>query len=227
MAESELQQEAIASEKATEDRILEAALQIFSMKGKDGARMQDIADLAGINKALLHYYFRSKDGLYDQVFEYVVSKLVRSFGSSLQDAPDFETLLRKFISNYIDFVNGNLAVVRLMVTEHLAGGERATPRIMSMMQSTNAPLRLFVDRMTEAASRGEIRRVDPHQTLLTVVSSCVFFFLVYPTVEALVPMAHERRSEFIEERKQHLYDVMIRSLHPESGRSSQAPPVDR
>lgn len=216
-------QQAIDAERATEEKILEAALQIFSMKGKDGARMQEIADLAGINKALLHYYFRTKDGLYDQVFEYVISKLVRSFGSSLQNAPNFETLLRTFISNYIDFVNGNLAVVRLMVTEHLAGGERATPRIMSMMQSANAPLRLFVDRMKEAASRGEIRRVDPHQTLITVISSCVFFFLVYPTVEALVPLARERRDQFVEERKQHLTDMLLRSLHPESGTNFQTP----
>ncbi|MBT8401075.1 MAG: TetR/AcrR family transcriptional regulator [Rhodothermia bacterium] len=226
MPESDTPQKTLDAERDTEEKILEAALQIFSMKGKDGARMHEIADLAGINKALLHYYFRTKDGLYDKVFEYVISKLVRSFGSSLQDAPDFETLLRTFISNYIDFVNGNLAVVRLMVTEHLAGGERATPRIMSMMQSANAPLRLFVDRLREAASRGEIRHVDPYQTLITVVSSCVFFFLVYPTVGALVPLAREQRDQFIEERKQHLSDMLMRSLQPDGESSTHMPPVD-
>ncbi|NNE47360.1 MAG: helix-turn-helix transcriptional regulator, partial [Rhodothermales bacterium] len=51
----------------TEQQILEAALNVFSRKGRDGARMQEIADLAGINKALLHYYFRSKNGLYERV----------------------------------------------------------------------------------------------------------------------------------------------------------------
>lgn len=52
----------------TEQKILEAARKIFLEKGLDGARMQDIADKAGINKAMLHYYFRSKDKLFEQIF---------------------------------------------------------------------------------------------------------------------------------------------------------------
>ncbi len=223
MSKQRATETAIKTEPETEEKILEAALQVFSMKGKHGARMHEIADLAGINKALLHYYFRSKDGLYDQVFEYVISKLVRSFGSSLQDAPDIETMLRTFISSYVDFVNDNLAVVRLMVTEHLAGGERATPRIMSMMQSANAPLRLLVDRLRESADRGEIRPTDPHQTLITVISSCVFFFLVFPTVEALVPLAREQRDAFIEQRKEHVYEMLWRSLQPDGGSQTGMP----
>jgi AcrR family transcriptional regulator len=52
----------------TEQKILEAARKIFLAKGLDGARMQDIADEAGINKAMLHYYFRSKDKLFEKIF---------------------------------------------------------------------------------------------------------------------------------------------------------------
>ena len=203
----------------TEEKILEAALQVFSMKGKDGARMHEIADRAGINKALLHYYFRSKDRLYDRVFEYVIVKLVRSFGSQLRDAPDFAEVVRVFVSRYIDFAHNNLAVVRLMIGEHLAGGHRATERIKTMMASDDAPLRVFIDRMEEAAARGEIRPVDPHQTLVTVVSSCVFFFVVFSTVEALVPMAADNKQRFIEQRKDHLAEFVWRSLRPEPSTS--------
>ena len=53
---------------STEEKILNAAKKVFLTKGMDGARMQDIADEAGINKALLHYYFRSKDKLFEQIF---------------------------------------------------------------------------------------------------------------------------------------------------------------
>lgn len=205
----------------TEERILEAALQVFSMKGKDGARMQEIADLAGINKALLHYYFRSKDGLYDRVFEYVITKLVRSFGQELREAQDFFEMLRIFIDSYIDFVRDNLAVMRLMVAEHLAGGERVRERIRAMMESPGSPPRLFLERVTQAASRGEIRPADPHQTLITILSCCVFFFLILPTVETFVPAAREDRDVFIENRKDHVFDVLaafLRPLHDEHPR---------
>ena len=66
-------------EKQTEDRIFESATEIFIEKGMDGARMQDIANHAGINKALLHYYYRTKDHLFEAVFEKMASVLFSRF----------------------------------------------------------------------------------------------------------------------------------------------------
>jgi len=198
----------------TEEKILEAALQVFSKKGKDGARMQEIADLAGLNKALLHYYFRSKEGLYDRVFEYMIAKLVKSFGPGLQEAPDFYQMLHIFIDSYIDFIRDNLPVMRLMVTEHLAGGDRLRDRIRSMMETPDSPPRLFLQRMNQAAARGDIRPADPHQTLITLLSCCVFFFLILPTVETFVPAARDNRDAFIEGRKDHVFDLIATSLRP-------------
>ncbi len=71
----------------TERQIFDAALQVFARKGKDGARMQAIADRADINKAMLHYYFRSKDKLYEQVFAFTMRRFMASFGASLREAP--------------------------------------------------------------------------------------------------------------------------------------------
>ena len=59
---------------STEEKILEAAAQEFIIKGKAGARMQEIANNAGINKALLHYYYRSKDKLFESVFTVVIKR---------------------------------------------------------------------------------------------------------------------------------------------------------
>ena len=56
--------------KTTEERILEAAKRVFHAKGYDGARMQEIADEAGVNKSLVHYYYRNKDNLFQAVFDY-------------------------------------------------------------------------------------------------------------------------------------------------------------
>ena len=62
----------------TEQKILDAAKEVFQHKGLTGARMQEIADKAGINKALLHYYYRTKDKLFEKVFEYAFSLFIPS-----------------------------------------------------------------------------------------------------------------------------------------------------
>ena len=62
------------NDKQTEEKIFDAATDVFVEKGMDGARMQDIANHAGINKALLHYYFRTKDQLFNAVFEMIAGK---------------------------------------------------------------------------------------------------------------------------------------------------------
>ena len=64
---------------STEQKIREAARKVFQAKGMHGARMQDIADTAGINKALLHYYFRSKDQLFEAIFKEALQQLIPKF----------------------------------------------------------------------------------------------------------------------------------------------------
>lgn len=212
----EAQKTSLEDPQDTEERILEAALVVFSRKGKDGARTQEIADLAGTNKALLHYYYRTKDRLYDAVFDHVLDKLVRSFGPRLHSPLPFRDAVRIFVDTYVDFVADNLAVMRLMVNEHLAGGEQVATRLKSMMESEGAPPRVFVQSMTDAMHRREIRYADPHQTLITVLSACIFFFVIFPTVQAIVPLAASNPSEFIEQRKQHIIDLILQSLRPVS-----------
>lgn len=199
----------------TEARIFEAALHVFSVKGKEGARMQEIADRAAINKAMLHYYFRSKDRLYDEVFGYVFACFMDALGETLRATERFEDTLRTFIDGYVDFVGDNLEVVRLMVNENLAGGD-AMGRHLKRIEETSsvAPPRLFVERMEQAVRQGEVRPVDPHHTLLTVISGCIFFFISFPTVRIMHPEAADRAA-FIAARKAHLFDLLYCGLRAE------------
>src|SRR6476469_2105507 len=84
-----------------EQRILAAAKKIFLSKGLDGARMQDIADEAGINKALLHYYFRSKDKLFEQIFMEVASAFLPRIFAILESEATLFDKIEKFCSEYI------------------------------------------------------------------------------------------------------------------------------
>lgn len=198
---------------AAEEKIFEAALAVFARKGRDGARMQEIADAAGLNKALLHYYFRSKDQLYGAVFAYVHRRFMQSFEHAMEGAQPFADVLHAFIDGYVDFIADHLDVMRLMVSEQLAGGAVLREQ-MAGMAAADAPPRRFVERAAEAVRHGEIRPVDPFQLLLTVVSGCVFFFIAFPMVTLLHPDAATHREAFIAARKTHLFDLIYHGLQP-------------
>ncbi len=203
-----------ASYTETEERIFEAALHVFARKGKDGARMQEIADAAGINKAMLHYYFRSKDKLYEAVFAFVFRHFMDTLGAPIRDTATFEETLRTFIDGYIDAVKDNLDVVRLMVNENLSGGAVMGTGLKQAMHAMElAPPRLFVEKLSAAIADGEVRPVDPKQTLLSVISCCLFFFINLPTVRIMNPEAQDLEA-FIEQRKAHIFDLIYTGLKP-------------
>lgn len=206
----------------TEERIFHAALEVFSKKGKDGARMQEIADRADINKAMLHYYFRSKAKLYDEVLGFVMQRALSSFAAAMQETDTFEDLLRTFIAGYIDFVGEHQAVMRLMVNELLAGGDALRRKLAPRLTSEPAALpQQFIRRMQAAIDRGEIRAADPFQTLITVVSSCIFFFIAFPMVQLINPEATAQREAFIEARKAHVFDLIYHGLAVEEKREGR------
>ena len=82
---------------STEQKIMEAAIKVFTAKGMAGARMQDIADEARVNKAMVHYYFRNKQQLFEKVFEGKLKELFSAFEIILQSDKSFEEKIREFV----------------------------------------------------------------------------------------------------------------------------------
>ena len=94
-------------DKNTETLILDTARQIFIEKGFDGARMQEIADKAGINKALLHYYYRSKQKLFEAIFDESFKKIIPRIFEFMSSSKSLEFKIEQFVSSYIDILIEN------------------------------------------------------------------------------------------------------------------------
>ena len=196
--------------KATELRILDAALDIFSLKGKDGARMQEIADAAGINKAMLHYYFRSKDNLYESVFRRVMGRFQQHDVHAFVDTGSFAETLRSFIDRFVQSMNNEPAVLRLLVNENIEGGA-TMGRIISEREHASSPPSIMRRTIKKAVDRGEIRPVDPDHALLSIISCCLFFFIWAPTIQ--IKFEYSRNWDaFVEERKAHIFDLLYHGM---------------
>jgi TetR/AcrR family transcriptional regulator len=168
-----------------ESRILAAARSEFIERGLRGARMQSIADRASVNKALLHYYFRSKEKLYDSVLQDIMRTLLGAVRAQLpretgQD--DFRSLLRLMVTSYISTLRKNQDFPRFMLREIVDGGAHLPVMVNELITSFgDIPLRIH-RQLTAQMTQGKIRRVDPIHFALNILGMCIFTFIAQPIV---------------------------------------------
>ncbi len=194
-----------------EDHILQIAMQVFLEKGWHGTRMQEIADRAGINKAMLHYYFRSKERLYTTILEKLFIRFMNSLADSFKPGQDFATTLRTFLDRFHDHLlqNPNLP---LFIVRELSEGGKIVKRVVEQVvnqQGLRTP-QMMINEFKHAQKRGEIIPIEePVQFLLTVIGACVYFFLAKPILNPVFPEIDFDSPQFIEQRKklifEHLY----------------------
>ena len=190
----------------TEQKIFEAAREIFIQQGHDGARMEEIAKKAGINKALLHYYFRSKDKLYQEVFTREARNLLNDLIGSINLDLDIQELLRSFIRRYIDRLHENPLVVRFFLWEIRKGGQHISEMLQPLLQKEGGPApRQLVKKFEQASARGEIRQLNPYHLVFSLISMCIYTFIAEPVIDVLFPEINVRDRSFIDERKEEVY----------------------
>ncbi len=200
----------------TEERILIAATEVFIQKGKDGARMQDIADQAKINKALLHYYFRSKDQLYYIVFEKIFTGILRSFSSSVPLDKDFKLALKTFMDMYIEAISKHRFIFRFFLWEIQEGGERIgeiIPRVFANLGFGENP---FIAAIQNAIDTKQIRKIDPYHLFVSIVAMSAFPFVAKPIIEKIIPELQILMEEYAEQRKKAVFDLIWNGINLEN-----------
>jgi TetR/AcrR family transcriptional regulator len=209
--------EQIAHERArdTRHRILESAMQVFSEKGKAGARMHEIAERAGVNQAMLHYYFSTKEGLYEEmlysIFSDVLGQVVPVFFSDMDADPRLKA--ERFIDAYIDLIWSRPHLPPIMMRE-LAGGGQTVVKVVSRVFSEKN-IRVpegFREVIEKGVRDGKLRPVDPEQTAISVIGMSLFYFVGRPLVRLIWGLDPEREAEFVEARKRHIKDLLRHGL---------------
>ena len=196
--------------KSTEELILEAAQKIFMLKGLDGARMQEIADQAGINKSLLHYYFRSKDKLFMAIFESSISKLMPGLLSVLMDDGGIKEKIRDFFLTYMDFLLDNPMMPGFIISEMNRNPDKIKVFVDSMGQMD--VFNRFQGMVNNSVEKGEIRPLDPAQLLLNLVSLSVFPVLAGPLIKNIMKINDDDYNKLLNRRRQHAAEFVLNSI---------------
>ena len=195
-------------EETTEQRILEAARAVFIRKGMAGTRMQEVADEAGINKALLHYYFRDKQRLFEGVFKGGVEKQFGCIWDSLKGREHLFEAIEAFVAAYLDRMTENPQLPLFIANEVNRDPEGLRAFIDRGMESRQVFLRL----VSEARERGEIIDIDPRELLVNIMALCAHPFIAQPMLKHIHGISDEAFRRMIQKRRKSVPEFIIRSI---------------
>lgn len=196
----------------TEGQILDAAKNVFQQKGMDGARMQEIADQAGINKAMLHYYYRSKQKLFEAVFRNAFSLLAPQLDKILNDDSSIEEKVKNFSHNYISFIAKHPYLPNFIISEL-----NRNPQFFEKIQQSGAfpTLEKFKKQVALEVENGNLKPIDGEQLFINIFSLNIFPFVATPLIKAFLKIDDKGFKRLIEERKTAVSEFIINSIKKE------------
>lgn len=199
-----------AKDTNTEGKILDAARQVFIEKGLAGARMQDIADRAEINKAMLHYYFKNKEMLFELIFRETAGKLFPHFEKLMESDLNFFDKIRSIVSSYIETMVQNPYLPLFVMNEM-----NKNPQI-SMKNFFEAQRPGFVKKFRESIEvsikEGLIQPINPLHLVMNMFSMCAFPFIAKPMIKLLTGVEDEQFRNLMDQRKVLVAEFIINSI---------------
>jgi AcrR family transcriptional regulator len=196
----------------TEQIILEAAEKLFIEKGYTATRTTEIAQAAGVNHAMLHYYFRKKEYLFIQIFEQKAMHLLGFFVKAFdRDLPFFEKL-KIGIETHFDFLKESPGLPLFVLREIVQDKARRDSILQKMVPIGAEILKKISQAIREEVNKGTIRPVRALDLLLNFASLNVFAFVAAQVLFDVGEGANKAREEFLESRKQNNVNVIIHSL---------------
>jgi TetR/AcrR family transcriptional regulator len=198
------------NDKLTEEKIFNAATDVFVDKGMDGARMQDIASHAGINKALLHYYFRTKDQLFNAVFEMIARKMLKKFAPVFDEHLSLEEKIRFFFREHITFLQENPKLPGFILNEINRNPDRIK-KILKNVDFENLWQKLY-DQHKEELKKYNISESTMPQIMVSIASMSVFPFAARGLIEGILGKIGVDFNDFIEQRKEFAAEFVIKAI---------------
>jgi len=192
----------------TEHQILIAAREVFISKGYEGARMQEIADQAGINKSLLHYYYRSKENLFDAVFSEVAANLFPAIKQVLGAELGIREKITFFVKIYIKTLYENPFIPAFVINTLNTNPDR----FLKYIKKSDINPIFLQKQIDNEASQGLIRQVKAEHLIVNIISMCIFPFVARPIVQNIFNMNNEEYQLYLESRQNEIIDFVLKSL---------------
>ena len=179
--------------------ILKAAVGEFAQEGVAGARTDAIARSAGVNKALLYYYFKDKEALYQAVLDQVFGGVRAAIHTALAQELSPREKLASYVRAHFDYIASNPLFPRIVQAEFLRAGHGDPSRLQRLAKQYFRPVfQELSGLLQEGAQSGDFRRVDPLHFIPSMISVIVFYFNTAPVIKIMTggnPMSPARLAQ--------------------------------
>ena len=208
-----------AADGETQARILDAARAVFIRRGTAGARMQEIATEAGVNQALLHYYYRSKERLSAAVFEHFASRLFPAVLGVLGSELSIDEKIDRLVGTYLDNLTRSPFLPGYLLSELHHQPERVAQFLGAITggepkDKLGAAFATLGRQIDERVRAGTMRQISPQQFTVNLISLCVFPFAARPMLSILFGMDDVAFMHFIEQRRWELPSFFRNAIRP-------------
>ena len=184
---------------STEERIKAAARKVFHQKGFAGTRTRDIAEEAGINHAMLNYYFRSKEKLFEMVMMETMAQFFKGVNLMLNDeSTSLDEKIDLIVSNYVDLLLKEPELPTFILNE-----VRPNPQAFVEQNPIKEALThsVLTRQYAEAVARGEITEPNLMQAILNVIGLVIFPFIAKPILTSIINIPEEQYKALMLQRK--------------------------
>ena len=198
-----------------EQQILQCAEELFLEKGFSLVSTTDIAKKAGCNQALVHYYFRTKENLFQQIFQEKFTKFLYIFTTFDDSDEPFTTRLRKKMEAHFDLLIKNRQIPFMIINELILNENRRNKLVKSIYNNNLDIYRKFDSELQEEIKKGNIRPISTLDLLINIVSMNIIIFIILPVLESQFNFDNEEITELLEQRKHEAVETIMCSLRPE------------
>lgn len=205
------------------ERILQAAIEVFAEKGKHGARMEEIGERAGVNKAMVYYYFSGKKNLLREVLLVILRKIFGAvhevLDKKVECLSDPIEKIRAVVEAHFDALSRDPRHAKIFI-EALADDPDDARRAFEVIRRESAvflPERLLAI-FNEGVARGAFRRIDPAQTVISIIGLNLVYFVAAPIAQTILELSEADVRAFQAARKKSIIDLLLNGL-VEKGRA--------
>lgn len=190
------------SEQNTEQKIIEAAENIFHSRGYEGARMQEIAEEAGINKGLLHYYFKTKNKLFEKILDLALQRMLIKIQTILDLDVPLEQKISLVVDQYITFLLKAPQIPLFIVNELNKNSDRFIQKYIS--KDIRRSFEGFTKAVQKEVDANTIQNIDGRQLFINLMSLLIFPFIGRPLLQVITAANKTEFNQLLEERRQHV-----------------------
>lgn len=198
----------------TEQAILDAATELFLEKGFIGTSTTEIAKRVGCNQAAVHYYYRTKDKLFEAIFERKFKFFLSKFFENITEDIPFEKKLEKKILTHFDLITEHRKIPHFIINEISTNPKRLASLKEKFAGYTDPMIRQFEKQLKIEIDKGNIREIEIHDLLISIISLNIGLFIIEPLFKTLWNMEDQEYEQIVQKRKKEHVRIILASLKP-------------